>query len=74
MSGFSLPPEIRTLPVAQRLVLVEEIWNSIAEDEASFELSDAHKTELDRRLQKHEADPERGVLWKEVKQRLLGDS
>ena len=50
MSGFSLPPEIRTLPVAQRLVLVEEIWNSIAEDEASFELSDAHRAELDRRL------------------------
>ncbi|HUE72596.1 MAG TPA: addiction module protein [Pirellulaceae bacterium] len=72
MSNASLPPEIRELPVAQRLDLVERIWDSIVED-GDFTLSDAQQTELDRRLAARAAAPNRGSSWDDVKARLLGD-
>lgn len=49
MTHSTLPPEIRNLPVPERVALVERIWDSIAEDEAEFQLTDAQKTELDQR-------------------------
>ena len=44
----------RDLPIDQRLQLVEDIWDSIAEEAnarpGSLPLSDAQRAELDRRL------------------------
>ena len=68
-----LPPEIRFLPVPERLILVEQIWDSIAEDQEQIELTDAQKAELDRRLDADEASPGRGEPWEVVKRRLLGE-
>jgi putative addiction module component (TIGR02574 family) len=73
MAQSSLPPEIRQLPVSDRLDLVERIWDSILEDEQQFELTDAQKAELDRRLAAHEASPNRGASWETVKAKLLGE-
>lgn len=73
MTQFPLPPEIRSLPVPYRLDLVEQIWDSIAEDQEQFELTDEQKAELDRRIAAHEADPNRGVPWEVVKKRILGE-
>jgi putative addiction module component (TIGR02574 family) len=72
MNPSPLPPEIRFLPVPERMILVEQIWDSIAEDNAHIELTDAQKAELDRRLAAHEASPQSGSSWEEVKARLLG--
>jgi len=73
MTQSPLPPEIRHLPIPERVHLVEQIWDSIVDDEQQFELSDAQKAELDRRLAAHQESPDRGSLWDNVKQRLLGD-
>lgn len=73
MTQFPLPPEIRHLPIPERVHLVEQIWDSIVEDEGQFQLTDAQKMDLDRRLAADEADPERGSPWSEVKKRLLGE-
>ncbi len=73
MIQFSLPSEIRSLPILERVHLVEQIWDSIAEDEQAFELTDSQKVELDRRIAAHEASPNRGKPWEEVKKRLLGE-
>jgi len=54
MADSSLPPEIRELPVSERIDLVEAIWDSIVEDQGRVELTDAQKAELDRRLAKRE--------------------
>jgi len=71
MTSFSLPPEIRSLPVEQRVALAESIWNSVAEDEAGFELTDAQKAELDRRLRRRSGSRNKGLSWEEVKKRIL---
>ena len=54
---------IDRLSVAERLILVEELWDSIA---ASTPITDAQRAELDRRLADHEANPEDVVSWEEV--------
>jgi putative addiction module component (TIGR02574 family) len=55
---------IERLSVEECLVLVEEIWDSIA---AATPLTDAQRAELDRRLADHEAHPDDVVSWEEVK-------
>jgi putative addiction module component (TIGR02574 family) len=73
MSQSSLPPDIRQLPVSQRVDLVERIWDSIVEDQGQFQLTDAQKAELDRRLVADQESPDRGACWEDVKGRLLQD-
>jgi putative addiction module component (TIGR02574 family) len=58
---------IRKLSVAERLILVEEIWDSIASEQERLELTEAQKQELDRRLDSYRASPEDGSSWEEVK-------
>lgn len=55
---------IEQLSVEERISLVEEIWDSIAE---ATPLTEAHRVELDRRLQDHEANPDDVVPWEVVK-------
>jgi putative addiction module component (TIGR02574 family) len=55
---------IERLTVEERLRLVEELWDSIAEDTP---LPDAQREELERRLAEHEANPGDVVAWEEVK-------
>jgi hypothetical protein len=45
MSPLTIPPEIRDLPVPDRMALVEQIWDSIAEDQAEFQLTNAQKAD-----------------------------
>jgi putative addiction module component (TIGR02574 family) len=62
--------ELRSLPVAERIQLVEDLWDSIAEDSGSLQLTDAQRTELDRRLDDFEAAPGAGDSWEAVKRKL----
>jgi putative addiction module component (TIGR02574 family) len=63
--------ELLQLPVAERLRLVEAIWNSIAAAPDALELSDAEREELDRRWEAFERDPSLGSPWAEVRARIL---
>ena len=45
-------PEIAGLSTSEKILLVEELWDSIAEDEANVPLFQSHKEELDKRLKK----------------------
>lgn len=55
---------IERLSVEERLTLVEELWESIAEDTP---LTDAQRAELGRRLAQHEANPDDVVPWEQIK-------
>ena len=63
---------IDRLSVADRLILVEEIWDSIVEESDSLEVPQSHRDELDRRLSSRESDPLAGSSWEDVKARLMG--
>ena len=62
--------EILGLPAAERLRLVEEIWDSLAAEPSTVPVPDWHRTELDRRLARHAADGDTVRPWTEVKSRL----
>jgi putative addiction module component (TIGR02574 family) len=63
---------IDKLSVTERLVLVEDIWDSIAAEQQLLDMPNWHKDELDRRLAAYSANPSPGSSWNEVKARLEG--
>jgi putative addiction module component (TIGR02574 family) len=63
--------EILKLSAAERIQLVEDIWDSIAaEPDTALPLTDAQLAEIDRRLADHAKNPERARSWDEVRARL----
>ena len=63
---------IDRLSVAQRILLVEEIWDSIAAEAEQVPLTEGQKQDLQRRLAAHRENPKAGSSWEEVKARLQG--
>jgi putative addiction module component (TIGR02574 family) len=61
---------IDQLSVAQRILLVEEIWDSIAPEAEDVPVTEAQKQDLARRQVAYEANPKAGSSWEEVKARL----
>jgi putative addiction module component (TIGR02574 family) len=61
-------PEVLALPTAEKEILAEELLNQVVleqdKDPALIEL-------LRRRLDEHRAEPEGGVGWEELRDRLL---
>lgn len=62
--------ELLKLSVAERIQLVEDLWDSIAADPDGVPLTEAQKAELDRRLNEHEMDPDSAIPWEAVRERL----
>ena len=58
--------KLRGLPLDERVRLVEDLWDSIAADQAVLPLTNVQKTELDRRLDAYEADGNPGRTAEEV--------
>jgi putative addiction module component (TIGR02574 family) len=63
VSGLSIPERIR---------LVGDIWDTIAEVPETLELTDSQRQELDRRLEAYHKNPNEGSPWSEVKARIQG--
>lgn len=64
--------EIASMPIQQRIQLVEDIWDSIAEMPEAVEVPEWHKQELEKRLEAYHSNPNEGSPWKEVTKRILG--
>ncbi|GAC1625091.1 MAG: addiction module protein [Nevskia sp.] len=66
--------DFRSLPISERIELVEDIWDSIAEETGgSIELSPEQRAELHRRLAAHQADPSSSIPWEQVRASLFKD-
>lgn len=63
--------ELKQLPLAERLQLVEDLWDTIAEEPSAITLSSEQKAELDKRLDALETDPKAGTAWHLVRERIL---
>ena len=67
----NLTEQAKKLSIPERLALVQEIWDSIAQDNEYFELTDEQRQELDRRLESFRANPSQGRTWEEIKAEFL---
>jgi putative addiction module component (TIGR02574 family) len=63
--------DVPDLSVSERIKLVAEIWDSIAECPEKIELSDETRQLLRQRLPAYRANPNSGSPWAEVKKRIL---
>jgi putative addiction module component (TIGR02574 family) len=67
-----LNPEIAKLSLAECIQLVEDLWDSIAEEtQGGATLSAAQGAELERRLREHDADPSTAIPWEQVRAELF---
>lgn len=62
--------EILQLSVAERMQIVEDIWDSIGKEPEELTLSEAEKTELDKRLENYQQNPNEGIEWETLKKNL----
>jgi len=66
----ALREELFKLTAAERLELVEELWDSIADEDKALELTEEQREDLERRLAEADADPAGGSPWEEVRERI----
>ncbi|HEY1121243.1 MAG TPA: addiction module protein [Haloferula sp.] len=59
--------ELFKLSRAERIELVEDLWDSLAEEDAQEEISEEKRNELAARRDKFRSDPETGLSWDQVK-------
>ena len=60
--------EILDLSVADRVAMIEKIWDSL--DKSMIDIPESHKRELDGRLDEYERGETKFVTWEEIKERL----
>jgi len=66
-----LATEISRLTPAEKLQLVEELWDDIAANEDQLPIPDSHRQILAEDEARYQANPTEGAPWSEVKARLL---
>ena len=69
MSTFAIA-DVISLSVPERIQMVEDIWDSIAELPDEVPLTEEDKVELDKRLDAYHRDPNEGAPWGMVRERI----
>lgn len=59
------------LSIPERIQLVEDIWDTIAAEAHSIELTEEEKRIIDERLEAYHKDPAAGSPWKDVYKRTI---
>jgi putative addiction module component (TIGR02574 family) len=67
-----LRSQIEGLSSAERAELLDVIWESLEADTSS--LTDAQRTELDYRIERHEKNPSDVIHWEQVRVKLFKKS
>ena len=62
--------EIKMLDVSERIILVEEIWDSIVKEQDNVGLSEYEKSVLDERLASLENSSETLMSWDQMKDKI----
>jgi putative addiction module component (TIGR02574 family) len=62
---------IDRLSIAERIALVQEIWDSIAAEAEQSPLTEAQRQEVDRRLAAHRANPQAAIPWEQIEAEAL---
>ena len=60
------------LSISERIQLVEDIWDTIAVEADSVELTEEEKKIIDERLDAYHQNPDLGSPWEDVFKRIVG--
>lgn len=67
MTSDRITSEALSLPAADRLEVIEQLWESLAADPTALELTPLQREELDRRIAEMESNPAAAIPWQDVK-------
>ena len=70
MEQLAILSELKKFSTAEKILIVEELWDSIADDQEKFELTGEERAEFDRRVADYFLSPDDGYSWEEVKNRI----
>ncbi|MEX2185831.1 MAG: addiction module protein [Pirellulales bacterium] len=73
MSNSILPFDVNQYSIPERIAMIGEIWDSMADEATAIPLTDAQKAELDRRIAECEEHPEDLVPWPDIERRIFGE-
>ncbi len=63
-------PQIAELSKAEKILLLEELWDEIALDDEEISVPVSHQKELDTRLQNYRNNPGNVLTLKELQNRI----
>ena len=61
---------LHKLTPSEKILLAEQLWDSVAADKQLLTLTDEQKSELDARLASYTASPDAGDSWEKVRDRI----
>ncbi len=62
--------QLLELSVADRMQLIDDLWESVAADSEVIPLNEAQKQEARRRLEEHRANPGSAIPWEQLRREL----
>ena len=62
---------IQELSQSERILLAEELWDSIANDENTLKVTESQKKILEARISAYKASPDEGFSWDEIKNEIV---
>ncbi|RMD95434.1 MAG: addiction module protein [Calditrichaeota bacterium] len=63
-------PQIEQMNTWEKILFLEDLWDSIISDESNIPVIQSHKEELDARLNKYESNPENVLTMEELQQKI----
>ena len=64
-------PRFAELSSSEKLLLLEELWDDLADHPSEVPVPDWQKRELEKRYEEYLRNPAEGSPWPEVRERLL---
>ncbi len=68
--GMPLISELRALPVSERIQLVTDLWDTIADDQQALQDPPEVIEEIRRRRERYLQNPSSGIPWEVAKERI----
>lgn len=63
-------PEITKLSVSEKIILLEDLWDSIVSEESNIPILQSHINELNKRLERYQSSPDDLLSLEELKARI----
>jgi putative addiction module component (TIGR02574 family) len=73
MSAQSIAESFRTLDREEKIRLLLELWDEVAEESSELPLEESHRKLLDARLREHEQNPDDVEGWEKVRDDVLAE-
>ncbi len=64
-------PQLNSLSVADKLIIVGELWDEIIRQPENIPIPEWHVSELEQDYAAYQANPTKGKSWERVKARIL---